>query len=344
MCYGNRIMHKTIDSYGLLNAWDALKSSDQVDGWISIRVSQKYPIRAGNFLPNIFPSLLIGTYSDSKPSYSECKRIKIDILQDAIDPACKNWIAISLTDIKYIDIFAVISNDISQFVAENFYRHLDPDYSQTIINRVLMWKTLLEDSHDKPLSKDEITGLYGELLLLKRLIDAIEATNSIKLWCGPYKALHDFQSDLCHIEVKSSISSNELIAKIGSLDQLDYLLSPRLFLIAFRLETNEDGISLPSLIDELSAIFIKSGDILEFLHKLKAVGYNISHNEFYLQKFIEAEIIPFEINSTFPRITKEVVDSRITSAKYSINISQISSNRVSLNTIISNLGCTHGIV
>lgn len=104
------------------------------------------------------------------------------------------------------------------------------------------------------LTRDQEVGLYGELLVLERLIQRVGAAVAVQAWLGPDAAEHDFALLAGDIEVKTT--TGELRQHwIHGLGQLQPLPNRDLYLLSLQITAAgaSPGRTLAELITELRA-------------------------------------------------------------------------------------------
>ena len=218
-------------------------------------------------------------------------------------------------DGKYIsNIFKVfISELLPNGIVGNKMLFLD-----TLKNKVLEWRDFFQEVKKIDVNSNLIKGLIGELSYLKHLIlnDRITCINS---WSGPTGARSDFFVNGSRIEVKSTTTSNPVKISISNLKQLE-IDSDELYLVLYELISNEEGLNLKELIDELeSLIEIKGLSKSDFYKKLEIVGcssevISITEKNFY--KIISQS--KYKVTNTFPRLTSCNVPQHLMDVKYSL--------------------------
>ena len=123
------------------------------------------------------------------------------------------------------------------------------------------------------LSQQAMRGLVGELSFLEFLVRG-HGPKALASWVGPEGQDHDFQSGHeVAFEVKTSSSIPYKIE--CNLNQLDRGLFWKLFLVCFKLQKSDEGISLPELVARVSGSLKGDDAALEtFDEKLALVGYS----------------------------------------------------------------------
>lgn len=161
-----------------------------------------------------------------------------------------------------------------------FYRDLinsvDPmDVESTVWDVIDSWAEIFGRIRE-PLSKEEQIGLFGELVILQKLIDKFGST-ATNWWTGPAATKHDFIANEWEIEVKSSLRLDP-IAHIHPINQLEpepvdfYLLMIGL---------KQGNKLLPEMIEDIRGKISENVDKNKFNRSLKLVGYDDEHAHQY---------------------------------------------------------------
>ena len=194
-------------------------------------------------------------------------------------------------------LFSIVASDMLDSVTK------DPERPFIVCQETLnLWRQLLENERVTFMSKEEIGGLFTELLLLEKLA-TIRPTALIS-WQGPDRGLHDFVCGGMDIEVKSTRSPSSYNVEISDLNQLAIPKDVALYLVFNRIRSSPGrGRSLLDIID----IIIRLGvDRPEFFRKLQLYGYDQRDAEHYRQLTYElCEECWFKITPLFPRIVNE---------------------------------------
>ena len=192
----------------------------------------------------------------------------------------------------------------------------------SIENRLKKWQQFLlkNKTIDFPLHKQ--MGLFSELISLKNIIAEKKGFDiAIKSWVGANFDKQDFLLDGCIIEIKSYKTSKTPIVNISSANQL-YSDKIPLILITYGLTPSQDkGMQLKKLIEEIEKEAIKiSMELYElFWLKLYEYGYmtGIKTNRFIIDKTMY-----FNVEEKFPKIIPTMIKSQIVDVKYSIDLLQ----------------------
>ena len=231
-------------------------------------------------------------------------------------------LSFDLQDSAYISTFLVLCSDLIEMCECN-----GKDKAiQTAIERWNFWRDMFSNKQPDILSKKEIKGLIGELIVLSEFMikkhGHFEAINS---WMGPLLGHKDFEFGDEWIEVKSiNTASNQVT--ISSLEQLDSQVEGKLIIVRLE-DTNssvDDAINLNSIVNEIVED-LDSSDIMQaFQMKLYSAGY--AYNKLYDDiNFRFEKMETYKVVDEFPRLTRGNVNLKIGNAKYTILLDGIES-------------------
>lgn len=198
---------------------------------------------------------------------------------------------------------------------ESFYRLaaqvaeavLDGETPPTALSQsIALWELLLEQS--KVLSEERQAGLFGELLVLERLVDA-GVEDPFAAWVGPDRQAHDFRWGDYELEVKTTAGGRR-VHTINGVDQLSPSPDCRLFLLSLQItDAGAGGHTLPQLVDRLRALAVGTDRDL-FDRRLSAAGYVERHRARYARRRrLRTPPALIEIVDGTPRIVPEALAS-----------------------------------
>jgi len=203
------------------------------------------------------------------------------------------------------------------------------DVRDALAEAVGSWRRLLQTA--AMISRERQTGLYGELLLLRRLESAIGAS-ALDAWTGPTREAHDFRLGDTELEVKTTRGERR-VHTISSTSQLEPSPGARLFVASFQVAAaGTAGESLSQLI----------GDVRERLarHGLAARFSQLIQNECLISPAMEphyserlklrAPIALVSVDENLPRITEEDVTqiprpdmSRVSDVRFRLELERL---------------------
>lgn len=229
----------------------------------------------------------------------------------------------------------------STFIADILLRtEREPGKSCAAVARSCFaaWRALFAGS-ERHLTPKQLAGLFGELTLLGTLLDA--SRTAVTCWRGPYREPHDFVGTRQHIEVKTTLSSEDDVVHIHGLEQLTPPEHGLLCLAHFRVEMpSEHGVSVPTLVDRLRA----SDDTGKLGLLLPLAGYHESHRAAYEE--VKFELIDehwYLVDESFPRLTaatfpEGLVPPALSGFGYSLDLSLSGAAPLSAGDIATAIG------
>lgn len=166
------------------------------------------------------------------------------------------------------DVFLRIALDIVDRINE---RKEPPD---TCAIQVLeRWRSLLSRAQRPGPSVEVLTGIFGELVHLKPLVERDRA--AVARWSGPMGGVWDFTGPGHALEVKTSRVRTGWRAKIHGVHQLDPGPEHRLLLSLLRVELvaeGQGGRSVPALVDELLDLGVDAVGLYDRLDRMGLVS------------------------------------------------------------------------
>ncbi|WP_328326923.1 MULTISPECIES: PD-(D/E)XK motif protein [unclassified Streptomyces] len=175
------------------------------------------------------------------------------------------------------------------------------------------------------LGPDQISGLFGELLLLCRLLE--QDPGAHRLWRGPEGHRHDFSAGATAIEVKSSTGAEGRRPRIHGLDQLEVPAGGRLSLIWFRLQRTTVKGSGTAFGDLIARALHLCDDEAALRELLARAGYRPSDAEHYHDvRFVVGDERWYMVDDGFPGLTGSAlvaagVPVSILDVEYTIDLS-----------------------
>lgn len=191
-----------------------------------------------------------------------------------------------------------------------------------ISNALARWKYWQEMfGRKKPsiMGKQEIKGLIGELLELKKhFIKDYGSEVAIKSWLGPLSGHKDFEIEDTWYEIKA-VNESAVQVNISSLEQLDSEKDGHLIVIKLEetSNTNSNSINLNQAVISVTEE-IADPEILDlFRDRLSNLGY-IPSEEYDAYTFEYKGRRMYAVRDDFPRITRQMVPLPIGNVSYSI--------------------------
>ena len=197
----------------------------------------------------------------------------------------------------------------------------------------------MERGRDGVLGQEAEVGLFGELVVLKALLDAgMPAVISLDSWQGPLDGLQDFLIGPGAIEVKTTLSSNGFPAIVNSLEQLDETLRQPLFVAGVRLALGA-GQTLPELAVALrTAMHSEPAALATFENRLVQAGYLQPLADRYTRRFTHCGTAVLPVDGVFPRLTRMNVSLGVRKARYEIDLDLAGAQDIGLANAVERLG------
>lgn len=261
-----------------------------------------------------------------KLEIDETSGIEIKIHQDYTNSQ-NNLIDIKLKNNNLLEIYL-------EFL-ENIIENIRFASNKTIVvnlilKKINIWIKFFKKKKFEGLSEEEIRGLIGELLFIKKFSANENFSTNILKWKGCENGLHDFDFKDKKAEIKTFAQSG--IIRISLPDQLDIEKNKKIYLICFGLSKKDGQFSLNDLIAEIEE---KLNDdlLLIFKDKLKSYGYFEIHKNDYNEKYRNFDEHFYKITSEFPKILSKDTQSGITNISYGLDTNLLSSFDIGKNKI-----------
>lgn len=324
-------------------AWRALAGQTRDNGRVTVPLGAgNGRFRAGIVYPSGEETLLVGFNLDIMPRRTELPEasgFRVEVSSESFDAAWSRWLCLTRQEGAGIDLFGQMAADVVSAVMSAGERS-DAALLTVMLSRVKAWQAFMRRPKSGLLSPEEEAGLFGELTVLRRLVEHGGAVGPvIDAWVGPARGLQDFQSAALGLEVKSTLSVAGFPARISSLEQLDPLAGRPVLLAAVRLCLQENGLSLPGMVEEIRALALphpRAAGALERL--LMLAGYHDEAAQSYTRRFGCVEIRVFDVDDAFPRLIRSEVRPEIREATYDIDIDLVTATPETLESALVRFG------
>lgn len=208
----------------------------------------------------------------------------------------RRWLEISTSVPQLYESFYRLITQITTAVVSGTVPHV------ALEQAVGLWDSLVEEI--SLLSEERQAGLFGELLLLERLV-LNGTSDAVTSWVGPNRQPHDFRVGALEFEVKTTSGAKRLHT-INGLGQLQPSIGCTLYLISMQLtDAGTGGRSLPELADGLKAA-MPGADVKQYEQRLQASGYAPRHAPHYTRRRrLRSEMAMILVEDGVPRLTAE---------------------------------------
>ena len=214
-------------------------------------------------------------------------------------------------------IFEIVANDITdQLEKVSVQSKLFSCLSETLSK----WKKFFSLNSDVIMSEQMQEGLYGELLVLKKLIMQF-GEDAILYWSGADKETHDFYVNGSAVEVKTTAAKSTEKIRISSEHQLNPKdITGTLFLYVNMVrKSRADGENLPIVVNSIASALSEEYKSI-FFEKLFQYGYISFCEEEYNLGFHLRSYQVYTVTNDFPNIVPDNLDNGISEVTYSLDL------------------------
>jgi hypothetical protein len=307
--------------------WDRFKKSDAPEELRLRRADPEHPLDF--FYGKDFQGNYVFTF--------RC-RITGDVPQQpqqlaGIDIRLYSWgegeleLQLRLLDAAQADIFKALCENLMS-ATRRLGREQQRAGIDTIIHRLLRWQELLKARKEKILTRSQVLGLWGELLVFTDMfLKNLSPLEALSSWRGPFGDEQDFIFANLLTEVKTQLSSSDRKIQISSSEQLDTVSG--IIVICYQIvspvaNTDPNAMSLNCLIDKVVKIINAEGSALDILQSILIEFGYMHRSEYDEEKWILNERRFYLVGEGFPAIKASELPSGINDVRYSIKTDAIS--------------------
>lgn len=231
-------------------------------------------------------------------------------------------------------IFEIVANDITAQMEKLSIPNKVP---RCLSDTLSKWRKFFSLNSEVFMSEQMQQGLYGELLVLKKLIFSF-GQGAIAFWSGADKETHDFYINGSAVEVKTTVAKSSERIKISS----EYQLNPNdvdgnLFLYVNMIRSSRtDGETLPAVIESIAGMLSEPNKEM-FFEKLFQYGYVPACEEKYVLGFHLRSYKTYKVEESFPNIVPDILSDGVSEVTYSLDLNVCNEYIVSWDTMLNNL-------
>lgn len=193
------------------------------------------------------------------------------------------------------------------------------------------WRRFFSLRENIKLTREEQTGLFGELWLLRGMLQNDVAFQTIGCWKGPYREVFDFSLQNMSIEVKTTAAKMPYKAYISNEVQLNERLAGGTLVLCF-IAVQPNDTSGETLGDVVKGIedYIKNDETACSLFRDKIFGCGLGkpYIDSYAARYIVKEYAFFNVKEGFPRILSENLPNGLGDISYSLEISACANYKI----------------
>ena len=332
------------DAESLRQAWRALSCKGGGEGWRTIPIQLDAPCRllAGRHCSGDEEAIIVGFRGVRLPPDAHLPQghgFGVAKPSGEALGGSHAWLALSRKAAGGIDLFAMMAGDVVRLL-EGCAEAGDERLFQLFLSRIRAWQNFMERGRDGVLGQEEEVGLFGEMVVLKAMLDVgVPASVTLDAWQGPLDGLQDFIVGSGAIEVKTTLSASGFPATVNSLEQLDETLRQPLYVAGVRLALGVAGITLPEFMDVIRELLTDQPTALGmFESRLVQAGYLQALADKYVRRFTHSGTTVLPVGGDFPRLTRISVSAGIRKARYEVDLDLSGVANVGLVHALDQLG------
>lgn len=200
------------------------------------------------------------------------------------------FIDIACHEQSLVDLFGRLTAEVVGLVRDETDSYLTAAY--LVLDR---WRQLLGQRR-AGISRDELLGLFAELVVLERTVSG-DPSRRIDHWHGPERDRHDFRRSGLAVEVKATAAREGVLVSIHGVEQLDIDPGCRLALAVLSLEEHEEGRTVDDVVRSIAAM---GADETGLMALAQSTGWRpTAHTE----RFRVRHERWYEVDDDFPKIT-----------------------------------------
>lgn len=243
----------------------------------------------------------------------------IEVIEPEPAPGQRAAFILALRDQDAAELFAQLCVDIIAATKEC----ADERSALTVvICRAWDWHSLLRSGRSGRLSEAEQQGLFGELLMLRKLLDQSSPATALAAWRGPLQEPKDFRLGELAIEVKTRSGGRHSV-EITSADQLDPAGIPQLILAAIHLApavvSTPNSRSLEELVSDLRADLAATPSAEQFEALIAATGWSEADSDDGL-RWLALDTEYYSVEASFPRIAASTLPFGVEQVRYLLDL------------------------
>jgi hypothetical protein len=178
------------------------------------------------------------------------------------------------------------------------------------------------------MEKTAQVGLFGELLVLERILIPIVGSRAVFQWSGPDAERHDFVGTALHLEVKTTRKGRHE-HEISRLDQLRVPEGRRLVVVSILVEESATGAeTVATRIDQvIESVRSDSAACDDFLAKIARLGWSDGlRDSGELLRFHLRDDHCYHVDESFPRLPDDLhLPSGVVSVRYVVDLANLPS-------------------
>ncbi|WP_200933229.1 MULTISPECIES: PD-(D/E)XK motif protein [unclassified Sphingomonas] len=242
-------------------------------------------------------------------------------------------LVLSLEEPARRELFAAVCSDCLRAVMRG-EDEADDDLLGVFAARLSAWRAFLRDQIGA-LSRSEMIGIIGELLLFGQLTDI--GADALATWRAPDDGLHDFEMAGDSIEVKTSLGGARQF-HVSTLDQLDDAGLTSLHVAHVRLIESPDGETLADIADRIETQLDSERARGAFRNALLRRGLAPGTDDDAGPRVRLAGTDFYAVRDGFPRLRRGEVALGIAEATYELEVRALAEFQADGTAVLSRFG------
>ena len=239
---------------------------------------------------------------------------------DSKDQHRKKFLEVELKKSTSYDLFLPFMQDILSFAEMGIGEKL----LSAIIMRINAWDNFFEKGKLDVLTKDELLGLWGELIFIESILSARPSSSGkcISAWQNVSGTDKDFRfHNQCSIEIKSTTKRSRISFKISSESQLTSFESGDLYLIGYVFSADAASTrKFAEVVMSCRELLSGSSMLHLFNSMLLRMGYLDEHSIYYEDfSYGVHKTFVFKLDDEFPVISKNNIPNAISNVSYELD-------------------------
>lgn len=254
--------------------------------------------------------------------------VQLNVLVKVVDDQVVRFLDLECRRDDLTGVFTGLAADICALIAKD--RHISGRQLSAVLES---WRKLL--SGGQVWTVPRLAGLYGELVVLERLLDA--DPTATETWVGPTGAPQDFRRRVHALEVKTTTSAVGRTIRVHGTDQLERSENGSLTLLWSRFAVRPHGAAddLPAIVERCLQ---KAASAL-LLHRLDEIGLpSLTSEGVRGVSFELSERRIYDVGPNFPRITPDrfvagIVPAGVQLVEYAVDLDTVPASNLDLTTV-----------
>jgi|GEM_PF-899303 len=227
---------------------------------------------------------------------------------------------ITLKEPVFAELFELLATDISEQVLSASSASEGASAAVAVLDR---WRGFLQ-RRSSLLTREEVRGLIGELVILARLLSHLGPRQAVEAWRGPIGGVRDFETDELLVETKSFAPAAGASVHISDPLQLEGSPSVRVRLACVALDVAESGATLAEFAATVMGLLSGDPGLAQlFEQRLAAAGFLHSMAGVLPERYVAHEPRVFEVGPDFPRIRPADVPQGVRGVRFLIELGSL---------------------